>query len=150
MIRACILAIVMGLAADAQMAGGKPETVTRSGKVVLLSAALKERGIPADPDPIAKEVVLVERDGTLSPILPDEASRALFLDPRLRDRKAEITARKFPGLPHLQLVSMKVEEGGVLRTPEYYCDVCTISVRYPQVCPCCQGPMELRMKPEVR
>src|SRR3954454_10395063 len=127
MIRACILAIAMGLAADTPTTGGKPETVTRSGKVVLLTAALKARGIPADPDPIAKEVVLVESGGAISPILPDEASRALFTDARLRDRKAEITARKFPGLPHLQLVSLKVEDDGVLRTPEYYCDICTIS-----------------------
>ena len=145
---AIVLALLIGPLADP--AGDKPETVTRSGKVLLLTEALKARGVPADPDPIAREVVLVESDGSVSPIVPDEASRALFTDARLRDRRAEITARKFRGLPHLQVVSLRVEEGGVLRTPEYYCDVCTISVRYPQVCPCCQGPMELRMRPETR
>ena len=50
----------------------------------------------------------------------------------------------------LQVVSFKVEDQGQFRTPEYYCDISTISVRYPQICPCCQGPMVLRMKPETR
>jgi hypothetical protein len=128
-------------------ADSKPETVTRSGRVMLLAKALKARGVTADPEPIAKQVVLVEPDGSITPLLSDEASRAFFEDDRLRDRKAELTARKFAGLPYLQVVSFKVEEGGVLRSPEYYCEVCHISVRAPQTCPCCQGPMELRMKP---
>jgi hypothetical protein len=46
------------------------------------------------------------------------------------------------------VITFKIEQDGRLQTPEYYCNICTISVRYPQVCPCCQGPMELRMKPQ--
>jgi len=44
--------------------------------------------------------------------------------------------------------TVKIEDDGRLRTPEYYCEICTISVRWPQTCPCCQGDMLLRMKPE--
>jgi hypothetical protein len=145
--RWAIVGITMLLAGAADP---KPETVSKTGKVVPLAAALKTLGIPSDAGPIAQQVVLVEPDGTITPLLSDESSRAFFLDERLRDRKAELSARKFPGLPYLQVVAFKVEEGGVLRIPEYYCDICTISVRYPQICPCCQGPMELRMKPEAR
>jgi len=142
--------VMLGQGPGADPARPKPETVTKTGKVVTLAEALKSVGVPADPEPIAKQVVLVEADGTITPLLSDEASRGLFLDERLRDRKAELTARKFPGLPYLQVVQFKVEDGGSLRIPEYWCDVCAISVRYPQICPCCQGPMELRMKPEGR
>jgi hypothetical protein len=92
-------------------------------------------------------VVLQEPDGTITPLLSDEASRALFLDKRLRDRPIMIHARRYPGLPYVQVVTFQVDEHGQWRTPEYFCDVCTISVRYPQICPCCQGPMILRMKP---
>jgi hypothetical protein len=51
-------------------------------------------------------------------------------------------------VPYLQVIHVRVEQDGRLRTPEYFCHVCTISLRYPQTCPCCQGPMEFRMKPD--
>ena len=129
---------------------GEPafETVQKTGRVVLLGDALKSLRLPADPGPIAEQVVLLEPDGTITPLLSDEASRAFFTDSRLRDRTAELTARSFPKIPYLQVVSCRVDDDGTLRTPEYYCEVCSISVRYPQTCPCCQGPMDLRMKPE--
>jgi len=129
-----------------------PEAVTLRGKVMLLAAALESRGLGLKPDaePIAKQVVLLATDGAISPLLSDEASRALFLDERLRNCPAEIEGRRFDKVPYLQVVAFKVERDGRLQTPEYFCDVCAISVRYPQICPCCQGPMELRMKPDRR
>ena len=66
----------------------------------MLADVLKARGIAADPEPIKDQVVFVEADGTVTPLLSDEASRALFADERLRDRKAEITARRVPSLPY--------------------------------------------------
>jgi len=129
-----------------------PEAVTLRGKVMFLGAALESRGLglKADPEPIAKQVVLLTEDGAIAPLLSDEASRALFLDERLRNCPAEIEGRRFDKVPYLQVVGFKVEREGRLQTPEYFCDVCAISVRYPQICPCCQGPMELRMKPDRR
>jgi len=138
----------LGLLATSAAEPAKPESVTMTGKVVELTAALKSRAIPADADPVAHQVVLQADDGTVTPLLSDDATRALFQDDRLRNRRTEIKAWRYPGLPYVQVLSFKVEDHGQLRTPEYYCDVCTISVRYPQPCPCCQGPMELRMKPE--
>jgi hypothetical protein len=129
-----------------------PETVTVQGKVLMLADALKARGLGLAPDvdPIAKQVVILGKDGTITPLLSDETSRALFVDPRLRNRNAQIVGRRFDGLPYLQVVTIEVEDEGRLRTPEYFCEVCTISVRDPQICPCCQGPMELQMKPDQR
>jgi hypothetical protein len=128
----------------------KGEAAVLTGRVVELATALKASGLGFDEEPIARQVVLQGSDGSLTPLLSDEASRALFLDKRLRDRPAEITGRRYPGLPYLQVVTFKVEDQGELRTPEYFCEICTISVRYPQVCPCCQGPMDLRMRPDSR
>ena len=129
---------------------GPAQDVTLKGKVVTLSAALEsvKLGVRVDPEPIAKQVVLLEGNGTITPLLSDEASRALFRDERLRNRPAEVRGKRFPGVPFLQVVTFKIEEDGRFQTPEYFCDICKISVRYPQICPCCQGPMELRMKPE--
>lgn len=141
--------LVAGPLVIAQEARPKPETVKKTGKVVFLASAMKTLGVPADLDPIAKQVVLIEDDQTITPLLSDESSRAFFLDERLRDRKVELTARKFSGFPYLQVVAFRIEEQGVMRTPEYYCEICSISVRFPQSCPCCQGTMEFRMKPEA-
>jgi hypothetical protein len=144
-----ILAVTIAVATPPRLA---PENVTVQGKVLMLSDALKARGLglAPDPEPIAKQVVILGEDGTITPLLSDETSRALFIDVRLRNRKARIVGRRFTGVPYLQVVTIEVEDEGRLRTPEYFCDVCTISVRYPQICPCCQGPMELQMKPDQR
>lgn len=145
------LALVLPLATSEGGPATSPvESLILTGKVVDLTTLLKASGLSFDAEPVARQVVLREHDGTISPLLSDEASRALFLDDRLRDRPVEVLARRRKGLPYLQLISFKVEEEGRMRTPEYYCDVCTISVRYPQICSCCQGPMVLRMRPEPR
>jgi hypothetical protein len=144
------LVLLGALAATPNAAATAPETVTVGGKVLELTAALKAKGLVVDAEPIAKQVALQGEDGSLTPLLSDDASRAFFLDGRLRDRRVELKARRIPGLPYLQVVSFQVVQDGKLRTPEYYCEICTISVRYPQTCPCCQGPMVLRMKPESR
>jgi hypothetical protein len=126
----------------------QPKSITLRGTAVLLSEVLKPAGLAFDAEPVARQVVLKGDDGTITPLLSDDASRALFLDERLRHRRAEITGRRHPGLPYLQVMSFRVEDQGRLRTPEYFCEICTISVRFPQICPCCQGPMVLRMRPD--
>lgn len=152
MIAASLVWLVV-LASPATPSGeipGRPEELTLAGKVVELAPALKAAGLSVDPGPIGKQVALLGKDNTLTPLLSDDASRAFFLDARLRDRPAELKVRKFPRLPYLQVLSFKIEYEGKLRTPEYYCEICTIHVRYPQICPCCQGPMVLQMKAEGR
>lgn len=124
-----------------------PQTETLSGQVKKLSQVLQDRQITVDPTLLDDQVVVESSDGTITPILPNAASKAFYLDERLRNRPAELTAWHHQGLPFLEIVSFRVEKDGKMRTPEYFCEVCTISVRYPQKCPCCQGPMELRYQP---
>jgi hypothetical protein len=128
------------------------DEVTLRGKVVTLGSALRSLGIDVkvDPDPAAEEIVLLGEDRSITPLFRDDASRAFFLDGRLRDCRAEIHGRRFPGVPYLQVFTFRVEREGRMQTPEYFCSVCSISVRYPQTCPCCQGPMELRMQTDRR
>ena len=93
----------------------------------MLAEALSRREIEADPEPIAKQVVLLGEDGSITPLFSDEASRALFLDERLRDRRAEIQGRRFRGVPYLQVVHVPGRGEGQLETPEYFCEVCSIT-----------------------
>ena len=142
-----LLVWVLGSSAPPQPAA--PERVTLEGKVLTLARALKSRGLglKADPEPTEKQVVVLAEDGVITPLLSDQASRALFLDKRLLDRRARVQGRRFTGVPYVQVLTFEVEEEGRWQTPEYFCEVCSISVPYPQACPCCQGSMELRMKP---
>jgi hypothetical protein len=145
-----LVCLTAGVAAALAPPSSMPESVTLRGKVLTLAQALESRGLglKADPEPISKQVVLLTEEGAIVPLLSDDASRALFLDDRLRNCPSEIKGRRFIKVPYLEVVSFKVERDGRLQTPEYYCDICAISVRYPQICPCCQGPMELRMQPD--
>ncbi len=142
-----VLMVGMVLGAPADGAATQPREVTRTGTVVELAEVFEDQGVEADEKPIADQVVLKGEEGTVTPLVLNSASRALFRDERLRGRRTEVMGWLREGLPYLEVVTFRVEEQGTLRTPEYHCDICEISVRYPQVCPCCQGPMELRYKP---
>jgi hypothetical protein len=142
---------MLGVAILATLAAGwADDRVVMTGQVVPLTEALAKLDIKADPGPIAEQYVLVSEDGRVSPLLLEEASRALFTDSRLQHRPVRIEARRREGLPYIQVLTFQVREGDRYRTPEYWCEVCSISWRYdPGVCPCCQGTMVLRMKSEA-
>ncbi len=144
-----LLAALTLLLGDGPPATRGADVVLR-GKVVTLAAAIKELGVEVKPDPdtAAREAVLLGADQTITPLFRDDASRALFLDERLRGRRVEVHGRRFPGVPYLQVSSFRVENEGTWQIPEYFCSVCSITERYPKICPCCQGPMELRWRPE--
>ena len=82
---ACLLTGVLAALAPPS----SPARASRSSAVnsLTLAEALTARdlAIKPDPEPIAKQVVLLAEDGTIIPLLSDDASRALFLDERLRN-----------------------------------------------------------------
>jgi hypothetical protein len=141
-----VFVAISALGADAPRPEMTEETLT--GQVVPLTTALSDLGLRADAGAIEKQVVLRTVDGVLIPLIRDGASRALFVDPRVQSKDAELHVRRYAGVPYVQVTTFKIAADGIFRTPEYYCDVCTISVRYPQDCPCCQRPMEFRFRPD--
>lgn len=144
------MSCTLGLFAILAAFSSAPETVTLRGQVVLLTEVMDRYGLSVDRGPIAEQVALETHDEVIVPLLLDEGSRAFFVDPRLRRREVELRGRRFPGLPYFQVTSVNVRDGEEWRTPEYWCDVCAIRVRYPQDCPCCQGPMLFRLRPSAR
>lgn len=129
-----------------------PGEVTLRGRILTLESALRslDLELTLDPGSASKQVVLLGEDRSITPLFRDEITRALFEDERLRNLPAELHGRRYPGIPYLKVSSVRVESDGKFRVPEYFCNVCSISVRAPQICPCCQGPMELRMHPDRR
>ena len=76
MIAPCRYLVILWVLVGAVPPRPAPETVTLRGKVKMLAAALESRdlGLKADPEPIAKQVVLLAEDGAITPLLSDEAS----------------------------------------------------------------------------
>jgi hypothetical protein len=139
--------------ADGSSGTPKTEKVIARGRVMTLPSALHKLGVQIRVDAsdvMSGQVVLVGDDKSIVPLISDEASRAFFLDEHLRDRPVEINGTRFTGVPYLQVTTFRIEWDGRLETPEYFCTVCSIIVGFPQICPCCQGSMELRKKPDRR
>ncbi len=143
-----LLAVLLVASSVEAQDGSAPVGITIQGEAVLLTEVLTELKLTVDDKNIVEQVVLRTESGEVLPLLSDPGSRALFIDERLRGKPLEVQARRFQGLPYLQVTLFKIRVNEKYLIPEYYCDICTISVRYPQVCPCCQGDMELRMAPE--
>ncbi len=123
---------------DASNNSGKDHLVT--GKVV----ALNEKNQKAE----MLVIQLKSESGQEILLENDDGARLFFLDPTVRDRRVRLRLQFQGGKPKPATINVEIENEGRWRVPQYYCDVCTIAVRYPQICLCCQGPMEFRFKPE--
>jgi len=137
-------------AAEVQ-SGGADEPVKEilSGRVVLLTDALKKRGVKTYAEEIKNQVVLVTAANELVPIVPDWRGRAFYQDERLRDRAVDLLVHRRQGVPWVQVLSIfTFDEQGVRNITDYWCDVCSIPMYEIKECECCQGPIRLRYRPQ--
>lgn len=122
--------------------------VLLSGKVVPLSEALTQRGIKNYAGEVKGQIVLVTRSGELVPIVADWRGRAFYQDERLRNRPVDLIAHRRAGVPWVQVLSIYVfDEKGARCLMDYWCEICSIPMYEIQDCECCQGPIELRLRP---
>ena len=124
-----------------------------SGRVVMLSDALKRRGVKST-DEFAKQVVLETSGGELIPIVPDWRGRAFYQDKRLRNRPVQLVGYRRRGIPYLQVLMVftidrtdKRQKKPVRRYFDYWCDICSIPMYEIKRCECCQGPIRMRFQP---
>lgn len=118
------------------------------GVVRSMAEIAKDRKISSDSEPLAGLMALETKEGRVIPILSDEGGRMFYLDSAMRGKQVRLKLIERPDFPVAEVTQSEVMHEGRWRVPQYYCDVCTIAVRYPQVCLCCQGPMEFRYRPE--
>lgn len=139
----CMSQYVLVPAQDSQS-----RALTFEGVVRPMSEIAKARKIAGDSEPLAGLMALETKDGRAIPLLSDEGGRMFYLDEAMRGRQVRLKLIERPDFPVAEVIQSEVMHEGRWRVPQYYCDVCTIAVRYPQVCLCCQGPMEFRYRPE--
>ena len=119
-----------------------------TGKVFPLSEVLKSRQVASEYSSFENVMALLTDSGQVHLLLNDEGGRVLYVDEILRGKHLRIRIQPETDLPVNRVIKIEMEVDGRWRIPEFYCDICTISVRYPQTCLCCQGPMVFRLRPE--
>ncbi|OYW15168.1 MAG: hypothetical protein B7Z55_15200 [Planctomycetales bacterium 12-60-4] len=127
----------------------KPAKELFRGAVVLVTDALKQRGLKAYPEELKGQVALETADGELLPILPDWRGRAFYQDERLRRRKVELIGFRRPGIPFLQVLTIYTfDKVGQRQYTDYWCDICSIPMYEIKPCDCCQQDIRLRFQPQ--
>ncbi len=117
------------------------------GKVTCLPEEMQrehQAGLPTKHEHIWG---LKTDDGRCYTILRGRFSEAIWLDERVRKKELLVKAKLFPKTQILELQGIKSIRNGVAQDLYYYCDVCAIKSVSPEVCACCQGPVELVEKP---
>ncbi|MBI2805173.1 MAG: hypothetical protein HYX68_09375 [Planctomycetes bacterium] len=115
------------------------------GKVVRLADWLATQKIKIDPD--RDELILLDKNGKVYPLLKDEGSRMFYKDAKLLNRPMRLTARRIPNSPFLQVITVHSVIKGKLHDVYYWCDICTIKRFQAGICDCCLAPLELREPP---
>ncbi len=134
-----------GVSGDATSHDRRYTTETVRGRVVWLDDALNRLvGVATDPTLAETAVVLETSAGELLPILPDTRGRSFMVDPRLRNVELQLLARRYSGIPLLQVIRVFRPTAQGLYELDYWCDVCAIPMVMLKDCECCQGPTRLR------
>ena len=152
LIQSCFLAFItlQSILPDIK-ADSRPATIIgqwETGKVMSLARAFETLKLTTDLPPFESPLALVTESGEILPLLSDEGGRIFYLDPTMQNRQVRLKLQASKNHPFQSVINVEIELDGRWRIPQYYCDVCTIAVRFPQTCLCCQGPMEFRVKPE--
>jgi len=86
-------------------------------------------------------------NGVFYTLLEGKFSQAIFEDARVRAKDLRIKARLLPRSQVLELTYFQSVKNGIPQSLYYYCEICAISTVSPEICACCQEPVELVEKP---
>lgn len=121
-------------------ADGTEAVVT--GTVLPMAKALEKTGVKADAD--TPGVALVTDTGKVYPLVKEELSRMLFVEPKLQSRAVRLTAKVVPGTTLLRVSGVQTVKDGKVYDVDYWCDNCQLFALSPGPCKCCGGPTVLR------
>jgi|SRR5882672_8772422 len=117
------------------------------GRVVCLAEEMHRQHGAELPTKHEHQWGLKTGDGICYTFLRGKFSEAIFVDERIRQKELQVKARLFPGTHVIELTQLRSVKAGVVQDIFYYCDVCAIESVTPEICSCCQGPVELIEQP---
>lgn len=135
------------VAAGEPKPAGLPQAVELRGRVVCLAEEMHR--LHDAPLPTNHEHLwgFQAADRRLYTLLRGRYSEAIFLDERVRQKELLVKARLFPETRILEITGIRSIKDGVVQDLYYYCEICAIKGVSPEICACCQGPVELVEKP---
>lgn len=133
--------------AEPQAKPGAVRTVELRGHVVCLAEEMHRLHGAELPTGHQHVWALKATDGKSYTLLRGKFSEAIFLDDRLRQKELAVKARLFPETQVIELTQLRSVKAGVVQDVFYFCDVCVIESVSPEICSCCQGPVELIERP---
>lgn len=148
-----VVALLMGFGpfADGADPPAKTNETVRTaelrGRIVCLAEEMHRQHGAELPTKHEHLWALKADDGKCYTILRGKFSEAIFLDERVRRKELLVKARLFRGSQVIELEQLRTVKGGVTQDLFYYCDVCAIESVSPEICSCCQGPVELIERP---
>ena len=86
-------------------------------------------------------------DGKTCKLVRAKLSEALFIDKRLRERELLLKGKFSPDGSAFEVTAIHSVKNGVVYEVYYWCEICAIESVAPEICVCCQGPVELVEKP---
>ena len=140
----CVAALVL-VAAEPKPV--EPAILELRGRIVCLAEEVSRQHGVALPTNHAHLLGFKTTNSTCYTLLRVKTSEALFADKRLQEKELLLTGRVFPKTQVLEVTRMKSIVNGVVNDLFYFCDICTIVTISPEICLCCQGPVELIERP---
>jgi hypothetical protein len=112
------------------------------GKAACLDTAGRRLTVDHDCSGPHHRFGLETADGKLYLFLTADTATAVFVDPAVRQRELQITARRQSN-GQLELIKVQSLRDGELYDVSYYCEVCNITTYAPGLCPCCRDELKL-------
>jgi hypothetical protein len=84
-------------------------------------------------------------DGKTYKLVRAKLSEALFVDKRLHEK--ELLLKGKADAQTFEPTAIHSVKNGVVCEVYYWCEICAIEAVAPEICVCCQGPVELIEKP---
>jgi hypothetical protein len=124
------------------------QEIQLQGRVVCLAEEMHRSHQAELPTKHEHVYGLKTKEGKLYTILRGTYSEALFVDARVREKELLLKARLFPNSQIIEVTRIRSVRNGVVHDLFYYCTICAIRSPSPDICACCQEPVELVEKPE--
>jgi len=126
---------------------GAEQTELRGRIVCMLEEAQRKEGTSAVSTNHQHVYGFKTTEGKTYKLVRTKFSEALFVDKRLHEKDLLLKGKLSPEAQTFEPLTIRSIKNGVVHDLYYYCDICAIESISPDICSCCQGPVELVEKP---
>lgn len=117
------------------------------GRIICITEEMHRLYKTELPTKHEHQYALQTTNGVIYTLLRTRLSEAIFVDERLRGKELALKGRVMPKTQIFDVTAIRSVKNGVVHDLYYYCDICDIQSVSPEICACCQGPVELIEKP---